>query len=149
MNEPNYKPRPIDVLLVDDDEADIKLTCRALVNDRIVNHMHVAHDGVEALEFLRREGRFVHAPRPDIIFLDLNMPRMDGRELLRELKTDGHFASIPVVILTTSEAQEDIDGSYAHYANSYITKPLDLKQFKNAIQVVEQYWFAIVKLPRE
>lgn len=148
MNEPNHKPyQPIEVLLVDDDEADIKLTCRALENDRIINHIHVVHDGVEALEFLRREGRFADAPRPDIIFLDLNMPRMDGREVLRALKADKQFASIPVLILTTSDAEEDIDSSYAQHANSYITKPVDLKQFKKAIQAVEQYWFSVVKLP--
>jgi CheY-like chemotaxis protein len=148
MNEPNHKPlQRIEVLLVDDDEVDIKLTCRALENDRIVNHIHVVHDGVEALEFLRRESRFALAPRPDIIFLDLNMPRMDGRALLRTLKADAHFASIPVIILTTSDAEEDIDSSYAQHANSFITKPVDLKQFKSAIQAIEQYWFAVVKLP--
>jgi len=137
----------IEVLLVEDDEADVLLTLRALKNDRFLNNIHVARDGVEAMDFLRRQGPFADAPRPDIIFLDLNMPRMDGREVLQAIKSDKKLATIPVIVLTVSAAEEDIVRSYAGHANSYITKPVDIDQFKKAILSVKEYWFAVVKLP--
>ena len=137
----------IEVLLVEDDEADVLLTLRALKNDRFLNNIHVARDGVEAMDFLRRQGPFADAPRPDIIFLDLNMPRMDGREVLQAIKSDKKLATIPVIVLTVSAAEEDIVRSYAGHASSYITKPVDIDQFKKAILSVKEYWFAVVKLP--
>lgn len=139
--------QPIQVLLVDDDEVDVKLTLRALAFDRVINHVNVVHDGVEALAYLRREGLYANSIRPDLIFLDLNMPRMDGREVLRAIKSDKSFSSIPVVILTTSAADEDVARSYSEHANSYITKPVDMDKFKQAIRTLEEYWFAVVKLP--
>ncbi len=143
----NRPPRPIEVLLVDDDEADVDLTLRALRNDKILNNIHVARDGVEAMQFLRGEGKFAGSPRPDLILLDLNMPRKDGREVLREIRSDSELANIPVVVITTSDAPEDIDRSYSEHANSYITKPVGLDQFKRAISAVQEYWFAVVALP--
>ena len=139
--------QPIQLLLVDDDDVDVKLTLRALASDRVINHVNVVHDGVEAMAYLRREGKYANAVRPDLIFLDLNMPRMDGREVLREIKADKDFSAIPVVVLTTSDADEDVLRSYKEHANSYITKPIDMVQFRHAIRALEQYWFAVVKLP--
>lgn len=143
----NWRPRPIEVLLVDDDEADVKLTLRALQNNRVINNIHVTRDGVEAMQFLKRMGDYSDAVRPDLILLDLNMPRKDGREVLREIKSDPRLSRIPVVVLTTSAAEEDIDRSYSEHANSYVTKPVDMEQFKRAIMSVNEYWFAVVALP--
>lgn len=143
----NHSPQPIEVLLVDDDEADVKLTLRALRQNRVLNNIQVVRDGVEAMQFLHRKEEFADAPRPDLILLDLNMPRMDGREVLREIKSNPDLAKIPVVVLTTSNADEDIDHSYAAHANSFVTKPVDMEQFKKAILSVKDYWFAVVALP--
>ena len=148
MSEPEAGAlQPIQLLLVDDDDVDVKLTLRALASDRVINHVNVVHDGVEAMAYLRREGQYANAVRPDLIFLDLNMPRMDGREVLREIKADKDFGAIPVIVLTTSDADEDVVRSYKEHANSYITKPIDMAQFRHAIRALEQYWFAVVKLP--
>jgi len=140
-------PIEIEILLVDDDLADIKLTLRALDRGRILNKVSVVRDGVEAMQFLRQEGGFADAPRPDLIFLDLNMPRKDGRETLREIKNDPRLKSIPVVVLTTSISEADVAGSYLEHANSFITKPVDLEQFYKAITEINTYWFSVVKLP--
>jgi CheY-like chemotaxis protein len=139
--------RPIEILLVEDDDDDVVLTQKALENDRILNRVHRVEDGVEALEYLRREGRFEFAPRPDLILLDLNMPRKDGREVLRDIKNDEDLKAIPVVVLTTSDAESDIASSYEYQANSYVTKPVDLEKFKKVVATIKEYWFTVVKLP--
>lgn len=139
--------QPIEILLVEDDAADIKLTKRALEGGRIANNVHVARDGVEAMRFLRGEPPFEKAPRPDLVLLDLNMPRKDGREVLQEVKRDEALRAIPIVVLTTSDLEIDIYRSYLEHANSYITKPVNLDQFKAAVLQATEYWFSVVKLP--
>jgi CheY-like chemotaxis protein len=139
--------QPIEILLVEDDLADIKLTQRALASGRIANNVHIARDGVDAMHFLRGEPPFDGAPRPDLVLLDLNLPRKDGREVLQDIKGDAQLRSIPVVVLTTSADEADIRQSYLEYANSYITKPVDLEQFKAAVMQATNYWFTVVKLP--
>jgi CheY-like chemotaxis protein len=141
------KAKPINILLVEDNPGDVRLTREVLQEGKLLNHLYVAGDGVEALEFLRHEGRFAKTPHPDLILLDLNLPRMDGRELLAIIKADANLRRIPVVILTTSKAEEDIIASYNLYANCYITKPVDLDQFFSVVKSVEDFWFTVVKLP--
>lgn len=138
---------PIDILLVEDNPGDVRLTREALKDSKVHNTLHVAADGVEALEYLRREGKFSAMTRPDLILLDLNLPRKTGIEVLAEIKADERLKRIPVVILTTSSAEEDIVKSYNLHANCYITKPVDLTQFINIVQSIENFWFTIVKLP--
>jgi len=139
--------KPVDILLVEDNAGDVRLTIETLKNAKIHNKLHVARDGVEAMAFLRNEGRYANAPRPDLILLDLNLPKKDGREMLADLKTDPELRRIPVVILTTSQAEEDILRSYDLHANCYITKPLDLNQFAIVVQSLENFWLTIVTLP--
>ncbi len=139
--------QPIEILLVEDDDDDVLLTKKAMENDQILNRVHRVEDGIEALEFLRHEGPFENAPRPDLILLDLNMPRMDGREFLKEFKQDDNLRLIPVVVLTTSDSESDIASSYEFQANSYITKPVDLNQFRAVVKSIKDYWFTVVKLP--
>jgi CheY-like chemotaxis protein len=139
--------RPIEILLVEDDPGDVRLTREALVGGKILNNLNVAPDGVEALAYLERRGEFAHAPRPDLIFLDLNLPRMDGRELLSIIKAAPDLRCIPVVILTTSAAEQDILKSYDLYANCYVTKPVDLEQFISVVRSIENFWFTVAKLP--
>jgi chemotaxis family two-component system response regulator Rcp1 len=139
----------IEVLLVEDNPGDVRLTREALKEGKVRNNLSVARDGVEALAFLRREGEHAAAPRPDVILLDLNLPRKDGREVLEEIKADPSLRSIPVVILTSSEAERDIVQAYALHANCYITKPVDLDQFITVVKSIEDFWFTIVKLPPE
>ncbi|HEX8393316.1 MAG TPA: response regulator [Longimicrobium sp.] len=141
--------RPIEVLLVEDNPGDVRLTREALKEGKVRNNLSVAPDGVEALAYLRRQGRYADAKRPDLILLDLNLPRKDGREVLGEIKADPALRTIPVVILTTSEAERDISGAYALHANCYITKPVDLDQFITVVKSIEDFWFTIVKLPPE
>lgn len=136
----------IELLLVDDSEADVRLTIEALKEAKVHNKIHVAYDGESAMELLRKPGQ----RRPDLILLDLNLPGMDGREVLAEIKSDPELAIIPVVILTTSRAEEDILRTYRLHANCYITKPVDLQQFIRVIQSIEDFWFSVVRLvPRE
>ena len=137
----------IDILLVEDNPGDVRLTREALKEGKVLNTLHVVGDGIEALDFLRHKAPYVKVPHPDIILLDLNLPRMDGRELLAEIKSDPNLRRIPVVILTTSKAEEDIIKSYDLHANCYITKPVDLDQFITVVKSVEEFWFTIVKLP--
>lgn len=139
--------KPIEILLVEDNPGDVRLTLEALREAKVQNHLSVAEDGVEALDFLHRRGRYVEAPRPDLILLDLNLPRKDGREVLQEIKNDESLRKIPVVVLTTSKAEEDIVKSYCLHANCYITKPVDLDQFLRVIRSIEDFWLTIVKLP--
>ncbi|WP_298376912.1 response regulator [Azospirillum sp.] len=139
---------PFDILLVEDDPADAGLAKRALREGRILCRVSHVRDGVEAMEFLRRTDQFAGAPRPDLILLDLNMPRMDGRAVLQELKADPELKTIPVVILTTSDVDRDVNASYLLGANSFITKPMDMDAFFDAVKSVEEYWFRVVRLPR-
>ena len=143
----NEKLRPIEILLVDDNPGDIRLTQEALKESKVLNNIHIVEDGMEALEFLRKEGRFKNVITPDIILLDLNLPKRNGREVLAEIKNDDFLKKIPVVILTISRAEEDILKSYMLHANCYITKPVDMDQFIKIVRSIENFWFSIVKLP--
>lgn len=138
---------PIEILLVEDNPGDVDLTREALERGKIKNLLHVAVNGEEAMAFLRHKGKHAHAPRPDLVLLDLNLPRMDGREVLNQIKSDEDLKRIPVVVLTSSKAEEDILKVYNLHANCYITKPIDLLQFLKVVHVIEDFWFTIVKLP--
>ncbi len=139
----------VEILLVEDNPGDVRLTKEAMKEGKMRNNLSVVNDGVEAMAFLRREGQYVDAPRPDVILLDLNLPRKDGREVLAEIKADPDLRRIPVVVLTSSKAEEDILHSYDSHANCYITKPGDLEQFMEVVKSVEGFWVQIVKLPQE
>lgn len=141
--------RLIEVLMVEDNPDDVDLTREALREVKAYVNMQVASDGIQALAILRHEGKYADAPRPNLILLDLNLPRMDGRELLAEIKNDLALRRIPVVVVTTSQSEEDIFRAYDLHANSYVTKPVDLDQFIRAIRGIEGYWLTIVKLPNE
>jgi CheY-like chemotaxis protein len=138
----------IDVLLVEDDPGDALMTQEAFEHHKIRNTLHVVKDGVEALAFLRREGEFADAPRPGLILLDLNLPRKDGREVLAEVKADADLRHIPVVVLTTSDAEEDILRSYSLHANAYVTKPVDFDRFIEVVRQIDDFFVTVVKLPR-
>lgn len=146
MADENYV-LPIEILLVEDNPADVRLTTEALKEERVYNNLHIVSDGVEALAFLRKEGKYAKAVRPDLILLDLNLPRKDGREVLKEIKEDDGLKTIPVVVLTVSKAEEDILKSYKLHANCYISKPVDLKQFIKVARSIQDFWLTIVKLP--
>jgi chemotaxis family two-component system response regulator Rcp1 len=139
--------RPIEILLVEDNPGDVDLTIIALQESKVNNNLHVAGDGVEAMEFLHRDLGYEDVPRPDIILLDLNLPRMHGRQVLQEIKQDPDLRRIPVVVLTTSEEEEDVVGSYSQYVNCYINKPVDLEQLITIVKSIESFWFTIVTLP--
>lgn len=141
--------RPIEILLVEDNPGDVRLTMEGLNEGKVRNNLHVARDGVEALAFLRREGQFAGAVRPDLVLLDLNLPRKDGREVLSEIKSEPDLKTIPVVVLTTSRAEQDVLHSYRLQANCYITKPVDLEQFMTVVKSIEDFWLTIVTLPRQ
>ena len=140
---------PVEILLAEDNPGDVRLTEKALEQGKIVNNLHVVEDGVEAMAFLRQEGEYAAVPRPDLMLLDLNMPRMDGQEVLEEMHDNPELRRIPVVVLTSSEAEEDIVQSYELNANAYLTKPVDFDGFMNVIESVEEFWLAVVKLPPE
>ena len=139
--------RPVEILLVEDNPGDVRLTIEALKEGRVRNRLSVARDGVEALAFLRRQGPHAQAPRPDLILLDLNLPRRDGREVLADIKDDTVLRRIPVVVLTTSKAEEDILRTYDLHANCYITKPVDLEQFISVVRSIDDFWLSVVRLP--
>jgi len=141
--------KPIDILLVEDNPGDVELTREALEDHKLCTCLHVADDGAKAIDFLHRKGAYADAPRPDVILLDLNLPKKDGREVLEEIKSDPGLASIPVVILTTSESEEDVLRSYQLHANCYITKPVNLAQFLQVVKSIEDFWLAIVRLPKK
>lgn len=141
--------RPVEILLVEDSPSDADLTEEALSEGKVLNHLHWVPDGVEALAFLHREGKYSNAPRPDLILLDLNLPKKDGREVLAQIKADPNLKLIPVVILTTSAAERDILRVYELNANCYVTKPIDLEQFISVVKLIEEFWLALVKLPSE
>ena len=139
--------RPIEILLVEDNPGDVRLTVEALKEGKVHNNLAVAKDGVEALAYLRREGSHANANRPDLILLDLNLPRKDGREVLAEIKEDPLLRRIPVVVLTTSKAEEDILRTYDLHANCHITKPVDLDQFISVVRSIDDFWLSVVRLP--
>ena len=139
--------RPIELLLVEDSEPDVRLTMEALREAKVKNRLWVVEDGVEAMAFLRRQDGHADAPRPDLILLDLNLPRKDGREVLREIKADESLKRIPVVILTTSRSEEDVLRAYELHANCYITKPVDFNRFMEVVRSIEDFWLTVVKLP--
>jgi chemotaxis family two-component system response regulator Rcp1 len=139
--------KPINILLVEDNPGDVRLTQEALKDAKVLNKLYVVEDGIEALAFLRQQQKYAKAVRPDLILLDLNLPKKDGREVLAEIKEDEGLKRIPVVILTVSKAEEDIINTYNHHANCYITKPVDLSQFLEVVKAVDDFWFSIVKLP--
>jgi CheY-like chemotaxis protein len=141
--------RPVEILLVEDNPGDVRLTKEALKEGTIRNHLNVASDGVEAMRYLRREGEHADATRPDLILLDLNLPKMDGREVLQAVKADPSLRQIPVVVLTSSAAEQDIVRAYDLHANCYVSKPVDLDQFIHVVKSIEDFWFSIVKLPPE
>jgi two-component system, chemotaxis family, response regulator Rcp1 len=147
MLEERSRATPVEILLVEDNAGDVRLTREALREGKVYSNLHWAKDGVEALEFLRREGKHTEAPRPDIILLDLNLPKKDGREVLAEIKGDDQLKQIPVVVLTTSKAEEDVLRSYALHANCYITKPVDLDKFILVVKSIDRFWLTVVTLP--
>jgi CheY-like chemotaxis protein len=140
--------RPIDILLVEDDPGDELITREAFEHNKINNILHVARDGEEGLDFLYRRGDFSEAPRPDLILLDLNLPKYDGRQLLQQIKSDADLCSIPVVVLTTSSAEEDVLRSYKLHANAYVTKPVDVDQFMSAVRQIDEFFVQVVRLPQ-
>lgn len=148
MFESQHTSKPVDILLVEDSPTDVLLAQEALETAKVLNHLHVAIDGVEAMQYLRREPPYEKATRPDLILLDLNLPRKDGREVLAEIKVDPVLKTIPVVVLTTSKAEEDILRAYGLHANCYVTKPVDFDQFSQVVKAIENFWFTIVSLPR-
>jgi two-component system, chemotaxis family, response regulator Rcp1 len=139
--------RPVNILLIDDNPGDVRLTIEALRENQVRTDLHIARDGVEAIEFLRRQGPFADAPRPTLVLMDLNMPRKNGREVLAEMKNDPSLASIPVVVLTTSQAEYDVRIAYNLHANCYITKPVDLDEFMAVVKAIGDFWLTTVRLP--
>ena len=141
--------RPIEILMVEDSPSDAQLTIEALSAAKIANHLTHVEDGVDAMNLLRRQGPYSDAPRPDLILLDLNLPRKDGREMLAEIKQDPILKTIPVVVLTTSRSEQDVLRSYELHANCYITKPVDFAQFMEVVKSIEHFWLTVVTLPKE
>jgi CheY-like chemotaxis protein len=139
--------KPIEILLVEDNPGDYRLAMEVFKEAKVNNTMHIVTDGVEAIKYLKNKGKYNDSPRPDLILLDLNLPKKDGKEVLAEIKDDDNLKRIPVVILTVSSAEEDIIKSYDLHANAYITKPIDLDQFINVVRSIENFWLSIVKLP--
>jgi CheY-like chemotaxis protein len=147
MNEVPAGAVPIEVLLVEDDPGDVLMTQEAFEEHKLRNRLNVVNDGVAALAYLRREGAYAGAPRPDLILLDLNLPRVDGREVLSEIKNDPSLCQIPVVVLTTSQAEEDILRSYQLHANAYVAKPVDFDRFITVVRQIDDFFVSVVKLP--
>jgi CheY-like chemotaxis protein len=145
---PVDRPAPIEVLLVEDDPGDVLLIREAFADNKVANRLHVVADGVEALAFMRRADEYADAPRPDLVLLDLNLPRKDGREVLAEVKADDDLRSIPIVVLTTSQAEEDVLRSYDLHANAYVTKPVDFDRFIGVVRQIDQFFVSVVKLPK-
>jgi len=141
--------RAAEFLLVEDNPGDVRLTCEALTESKVKNNLSIVGDGLEAMAFLRREGKYADAPRPDVILLDLNLPKKNGLEVLEEIKADSSLKRIPVVIVTSSEAEQDVLKTYDLHVNCYVNKPVDLEQFIKVVQSIETFWLTIVKLPSE
>jgi CheY-like chemotaxis protein len=149
VNTLTRQTAPIEVLLVEDSAGDVRLTREAFMDAKVHINLHVAMDGAKAMAFLKREAEHAHAPRPDLILLDLNLPKKDGRQVLKEIKESPTLGTIPVVILTTSQSEADILRSYQLHANCYITKPVDLEGFLKIVRSIDDFWLTVVKLPRE
>ena len=143
----NQLTKPIEVLLVEDNAGDIRLTKEAFEEGKVRLNLSVVRNGVEAMAFLRKEGDFAGTARPDLVLLDLNLPKKDGREVLKDMKNDPQLLRIPVVVLTTSESDEDVLGTYGLHANCYITKPVDMDQFIKVVKLIEEFWFVVAKIP--
>ena len=143
----NAPQRPIEILLVEDSPTDVLLTREGLAEAKLANNLHVVVDGIQAIAFLRKEGEYADVPRPDLVLLDLNLPRKDGREVLHEIKEDEDLKVIPVVVLTTSRDEQDVFKSYGLHANAYIVKPVDFPQFADVVKSIEAFWFSVVTLP--
>jgi CheY-like chemotaxis protein len=143
----NQLAKPIEVLLVEDNAGDIRLTKEAFEEGKVRLNLSVVRNGVEAMAFLRKEGDFAGTARPDLVLLDLNLPKKDGREVLKDMKNDPQLLRIPVVVLTTSESDEDVLGTYGLHANCYITKPVDMDQFIKVVKLIEEFWFVVAKIP--
>lgn len=143
-----HKVKSIEILLIEDNPVDVLMTRRALEEAKVFNQLHVVEDGEEAMDFLYQQGNYADAPRPDLILLDLNLPKKSGREILAEVKKDPRLLAIPVIILTTSEAEKDISMCYENHGNCFITKPVDMEQFTHVVKSIEGFWFTIVNLPR-
>jgi CheY-like chemotaxis protein len=139
--------RQVEILLVEDDPGDVLMTREAFEDYKVRNQLHVVSDGADAMAFLRQEGDFADAPRPDLVLLDLNLPRMDGREVLESIKSDPELSSIPVVVLTTSEAEDDVLRSYSLHANAYVTKPVDFERFIEVVRQIDDFFVTVVRLP--
>ena len=139
--------RPVEILLVEDSPTDVLLAKEALESSKLINNLHIVNDGVEAMAFLNREGHFAESPCPDLILLDLNLPKKDGREVLSEIKEDDRFKRIPVVVLTTSKDETDVLKAYGLHANCYIVKPVDFEKFVEVVDSIENFWFSVVTLP--
>jgi two-component system, chemotaxis family, response regulator Rcp1 len=148
MNHDSQSWQPIEILLVEDNPGDVDLTREALEDAKVRNRLYVVDDGAKAVDFLYKQGAYADAPRPGLILLDLNLPKKDGRQVLAEIKADPELSEIPVVILTTSEADEDILRAYRLHANCYVTKPVDFRQFLHVIKAIEDFWLTVVKLPK-
>jgi len=145
----NTTPAPIEILLVEDNPGDVRLTREALKDAKVANNLNVVNDGEQALDYLNRRGRFADATRPDLVLLDLNLPKVDGREVLASIKADSDLKRIPVVVLTTSSAEEDILRSYDLHANCYVTKPVEFDSFLKIVESIDDFWLSIVRLPKE
>ena len=148
MTQPLEGEREIQVLLVEDDPGDVLMTREAFEDYKLRNTLHVVNDGEQAMAFLRQEGEYAGLPRPDLVLLDLNLPRMDGRQVLDAIKSDPDLSSIPVVVLTTSEAEDDVLRSYSLHANAYVTKPVDFERFINVVRQIDDFFVSVVRLPR-
>jgi two-component system, chemotaxis family, response regulator Rcp1 len=146
---PVHPTRPVQILIVEDNPADARLVREVMRDSKVLNEIHWVPDGVEALAFLRAQGKYADAPRPNLIFLDLNMPRKDGREVLREVKSDDRLKRIPIVVMTSSQAEEDVARAYDQHANCYVRKPIDFDQFHLVVKTLENFWFATVELPNQ
>ncbi len=148
MTQPFEAEREVQVLLVEDDPGDVLMTREAFEDYKVHNQLHVVNDGEQAMAFLRQEGEYADLPRPDLVLLDLNLPRMDGRQVLDAIKSDPDLSSIPVVVLTTSEAEDDVLRSYSLHANAYVTKPVDFERFINVVRQIDDFFVSVVRLPR-
>ncbi len=139
--------KPVEILLIEDNPVDVRMTQEAFKDYRVANNLHVVTDGEAGMDFIRRRGEYANAPRPDLILLDLNLPKKDGREILDEIKSDDHLRAIPVIVLTTSDLDEDMMGSYCHQANAFITKPIEFDDFVNMMRTTGDFWLTFVRLP--
>jgi len=149
MTDIDTQGEPVEILLAEDNPGDAKLTRKALEQGKVINNLHVVTDGVDAMAYLRQEGEYADRPRPDLVLLDLNMPRKDGREVLQDIKSDDDLRRIPVVVMTSSQAEEDIVQSYDLHANAYVTKPIDFDGFLDVVGSLEDFWLSVVKMPPE